>query len=75
MLVKVELYLELSQASMVELFYKNSSSLLAIFAKNVIIDVPLGSKYASEETEVFKMKLKVSQNIAIVTTRSVSCLV
>ena len=75
MLVKVELYLELSQASMVELFYKNSSRLLAILAKNVIIDVPLGSKYASEETEVFKMKLEVSQNIAIVTTQSVSCLV
>ena len=75
MLVKVELYLELSQASMVELFYKNSSRLLAILAKNVIIDVPLGSKYAFEETEVFKMKLEVSQNIAIVTTQSVSCLV
>ena len=54
--VNAERYLELSGVFMMEHFYKNISQFLAIFAKSFIIDVGLGSKYASEKTETFKMK-------------------
>ena len=73
--LQAESYLELSRASMMELFCENSQGLLAIFAKNFIIDLWLGSKYASEKTETFKMRLtKIGQFILIVITRSVSCI-
>ena len=49
--VKAEPFLELSQASMMELFRKNSERLSAILAKSFIIDVQLVSKYASEKID------------------------
>ena len=39
MFLQAESYLELSRASMMELFCENSQGLLAIFAKNFIIDL------------------------------------
>ena len=69
MFAKAEPYLELSRASMMAICRKNSKRLSVIFAKDFTTDVQLGSKYASEKTENFK----VGQIIAIVTKRSVSC--
>ena len=50
---------------MMELFFKNSYRLSAIFAKGFIIDVRLGSKYASEKTETFKMKLRLAKSLRL----------
>ena len=49
----LEIYLEPSRASVMKLFCENSSWLqqLTIFAKSSIIDVLMGSKYASETVE------------------------
>ena len=60
--VKAETYFEVSRASMMEIFCKNSQGLSAIFAKSFIIDVRLGSKYASEKTETFKIKLRLAKS-------------
>ena len=62
MFVKAEPYLELSRASMLEPFYKNSERLSAIFAKSFITDVRLGSKYVSQKTETFTMKLRLTKS-------------
>ena len=56
-MVKAEPYSELSRASMMEL--------LAILAKRFIIDIRLGSKYASEKTETFKMKLRLAKSLRL----------
>ena len=46
---------------MTELFCKNSQLLSPIFTKSFIIYVRLDSKYASEKTEIFKMKPRLGK--------------
>ena len=65
MSVKAEPCLEPSPISMMELFCKNSQRLSAIFAKSFLMDVALGSKYASEKTEAFKMKLRLAKSLRL----------
>ena len=36
-----------------------------MFGKNFIIDVRLGSKYACEKTEPFKMKLRLAKSLRL----------
>ena len=60
--VKPEPYLEHSRAPTMELFCKTSELISAIFAKSFIIDARLGSKYTSEKTETFKMKLRLTKS-------------
>ena len=60
--VKPEPYLELSRAPTMELFCKTSELISAIFAKSFIIDARLGSKYTSEKSETFKMKLRLTKS-------------
>ena len=55
--VKAEAYLETKRVSMMELFCENSKPLTA-FAKKSIIDVRLGSKYASESIKILKTNLR-----------------
>ena len=62
MFVEAELYLELCQTSIMELVCKDFERLSAIFAENLIIDVRLGSKFASEKTEILKMKLRLARS-------------
>ena len=62
MFVEAELYLELCQTSIMELVCKDFEQLSAIFAENLIIDVRLGSKFASEKTENLKMKLRLARS-------------
>ena len=62
MFAKAQPYLELSQASMMELFGKNSKQLSDIFAKSFIIYNRLCFKYTSEKTETFNIKLTLAKS-------------
>ena len=70
MFVKAEPYLKLNRASIMELLCKKRDffrfkGVKLFFEKNFIIDVRLGSKYASDKTETFKMKLRSAKSLQL----------
>ena len=64
MFVKADPFLDFSRASLMKLFAKIVNS-FQLFSQKASSDVCLGSRYASEKTETFKMKLRLAKSLRL----------